>query len=85
MLSYNCLCLFTETHPVLSQMIQRFIEVTEHEISRIDSLILSSETLSLAPEDLIYYKNELNALRKDDIQLLQLLRSFAAAIRKNLP
>ncbi len=85
MLSYHCLSLLTESHPCLPQIIQRHIKVTEQEISHIDSLIQSSETLALLPEDLTYYRKELENLRGSDIQLLQSLRSFAEAMSKILP
>ena len=80
MLSYNCINFITRDSPMLLRIIQQYIAVTELEILNINTLIQDSDTLQLLPEDLIYYKNELEKLLNSNMILLHTLRSFSSSI-----
>ena len=80
MLSYNCIDFIARDSPMLLRLIQQYIAVTELEISNINTLIQDSDTLQLLPEDLFYYKNELEKLLNSNMILLHTLRSFSSSI-----
>lgn len=80
MLSYNCINFIARDSSMLLRILQQYIAVTELEISNIHILIQNSETLQLLPEDLSYYRNELEKLLHSNKILLYTLHSFLSTL-----
>jgi hypothetical protein len=84
MISYKCSKLICQEESGLIYQAEQCIRQIEAEISYINTLILESSSLQLAPIDLVYYQSELKEILFGNTTLLHCTASFLNSLYKHL-